>query len=251
MKARHRSAAIRNQLLIAYAPLVRRVVHALPFTFMGCADEDDMIGEGIFGLMDAIDKYDARRNVKFETYASLRIRGAVLDKLRKMDVLSRGTRERVRQIEEICDTLEKSLMRHPTHAEIAQAAGLTEQAVRKALEEAALSSMISLEDVLAGCGPQEDARTETPEQILERSELTDTLTRAIEDLRDNESRSSALTTTRSSRCARSAPCWACRNREPPSFWSPHLENSDKKSRDIAHGVIKPGAPYADIGFERM
>ncbi|NLG36554.1 MAG: FliA/WhiG family RNA polymerase sigma factor [Clostridiales bacterium] len=182
----NRSAAIRNQLLIEYAPLVRRVVHALPFTFMGCADEDDMIGEGIFGLMDAIDKYDARRNVKFETYASLRIRGAVLDKLRKMDVLSRGTRERVRQIEEICDTLEKSLMRHPTHAEIAQAAGLTEQAVRKALEEAALSNMISLEDVLAGCGLQEDARTETPEQILERSELTDTLTRAIEDLRDNE-----------------------------------------------------------------
>lgn len=181
-----RSTEIRNRLLVEYAPLVRRIVHTLPFTFMGCADEDDMISEGIFGLMDAIDKYDARRNVKFETYASLRIRGAILDKLRKMDVLSRNTRERVRRIEEISDELEKSLMRHPTHAEIAQAAGLTEQAVRKALEEAALAIMISLEDVLSGYGPQEDGRTETPEQIIERSELMDTLARAIEELRDNE-----------------------------------------------------------------
>lgn len=182
----NRSAQIRSQLLIEYAPLVKRVVRTLPFTFMGYADEDDMISEGIFGLMDAIDRYDTRRNVKFETYASLRIRGAVLDKLRKMDVLSRNSRERVRQIEDICNELEKTLMRHPTHTEIAQAAGLTEQAVRKALDEAALSTMISLEDVLAGCGPQEDVRSETPEQILERNELAEELTRAIEELRDNE-----------------------------------------------------------------
>jgi RNA polymerase sigma factor for flagellar operon FliA len=78
-----------------------------------------MIGEGIFGLIDAIDKYDVRKNVKFETYASLRIRGAILDKLRKMDLLSRNTRDRVRLIEDVSDELEKRLGRTPSEAEIA------------------------------------------------------------------------------------------------------------------------------------
>lgn len=183
-----RDAGTRNRLLVAYAPLVKRVVKTLPFTFMGFADENDMIGEGIFGLIDAIDKYDVRKNVKFETYASLRIRGAILDKLRKMDLLSRNTRDRVRLIEDVSDELEKRLGRTPSEAEIAAAAGITEKAVRRTIEEAALSNMVSLEEVIQNGGALlADAGGENaPEEAYRRREIREALARAVGELQENE-----------------------------------------------------------------
>lgn len=183
----NRDSEIRNQLLVEYAPLVRRVVRMLPFTFMGYADENDMIGEGIFGLIDAIEKFDARRNVKFETYASLRIRGAIIDKLRKMDLLSRNTRDRIRLLEDVADRLEKRLQRPPTDQELADAVGLPEKVVRKTQEQAALCNMVSLEEMITnGAYMEDEGREGAPEEAFQRKEIRRILAEAVTELRDNE-----------------------------------------------------------------
>ena len=89
-----KSADIREQLILEYAPLVKLVAGRLSMYLGFNVEYDDLVGYGIFGLIDAIDKFDLMKDVKFETYASLRIRGAILDQIRKMDWIPRTIRQR-------------------------------------------------------------------------------------------------------------------------------------------------------------
>jgi len=184
----NRSIDMRNQLILAYAPLVRRVVKMMPSSYLGYVDEDDMISDGMFGLLDAIDKFDTARNVKFETYASTRIRGAIIDKMRKMDVLSRHTRTTFKLIEQSTDELEKSLGRFPTNEEIAEHAGISEKVVRKTMEEAAITNMMSLEEVLQtnACGVENLEGSDLPEEEYQRKETKARLVHAINTLGEKE-----------------------------------------------------------------
>ena len=90
----------REQLIIEYAQLVKLVAGRLSMYLGHNVEYDDLVSYGIFGLIDAIDKFDLEKNVKFETYASLRIRGAILDQIRKMDWIPRSVRQRQRKIDE-------------------------------------------------------------------------------------------------------------------------------------------------------
>lgn len=92
---------LREQLIIEYAQLVRLVAGRLSMYLGHNVEYDDLVSYGIFGLIDAIDKFNLEKNVKFETYASLRIRGAILDQIRKMDWIPRTVRQRQRKIDEI------------------------------------------------------------------------------------------------------------------------------------------------------
>lgn len=97
---------IREQLILAYAQLVKLVAGRLSMYLGHNVEYDDLVSYGIFGLIDAIDKFDTDKNVKFETYASLRIRGAILDQIRKMDWIPRTVRQRQRKIDEAMKNVE-------------------------------------------------------------------------------------------------------------------------------------------------
>ena len=94
-----RSAEYRDELIVEYAQLVKLVAGRLNMYLGYNVEYDDLVGYGIFGLIDAIDKFDYGKNVKFETYASLRIRGAILDQIRKMDWIPRSLRQKQKRIE--------------------------------------------------------------------------------------------------------------------------------------------------------
>lgn len=100
------SPKLREQLIIEYAQLVRLVAGRLSMYLGHNVEYDDLVSYGIFGLIDAIDKFNLEKNVKFETYASLRIRGAILDQIRKMDWIPRTVRQRQRKIDEAIKNIE-------------------------------------------------------------------------------------------------------------------------------------------------
>ena len=118
--------AIRDRLILTYAPLVKYVAGRLGSGLPAHVDDDDLISYGLLGLIGAIERYDPDRDVKFETYAIARIKGAIIDELRAMDWVPRSVRARAREIERAIAELEKKLMRAPTDEEIANAVGLTE-----------------------------------------------------------------------------------------------------------------------------
>ena len=95
-----RSPELKEKIIMEYAPLVKVVAGRLSMYLGYNVEYDDLVGYGIFGLIDAIDKFDLCKEVKFETYASLRIRGAILDQIRKMDWIPRTVRQRQRQMDE-------------------------------------------------------------------------------------------------------------------------------------------------------
>ena len=112
---------LREQLIIEYAQLVRLVAGRLSMYLGHNVEYDDLVSYGIFGLIDAIDKFNLEKNVKFETYASLRIRGAILDQIRKMDWIPRTVRQRQRKIDEAIKNIELRTGKTANDADLAKA----------------------------------------------------------------------------------------------------------------------------------
>ncbi|MBQ2407247.1 MAG: sigma-70 family RNA polymerase sigma factor, partial [Lachnospiraceae bacterium] len=123
---RLRTADLREKLILEYAPLVKVVAGRLSMYLGYNVEYDDLVSYGIFGLIDAIDKFDMTKEVKFETYASLRIRGAILDQIRKMDWIPRTIRQKQRQIDTAMKEIEQKTGRQATDAEIASYLGISE-----------------------------------------------------------------------------------------------------------------------------
>ena len=117
--SRRRTAEVREKLIIEYAPLVKIVAGRLSMYLGYNVEYDDLVGYGVFGLIDAIDKFDYGKGIKFETYASLRIRGAVLDQIRKMDWIPRSLRQKQKKIDAAMNKLELELGRPATDEELA------------------------------------------------------------------------------------------------------------------------------------
>jgi len=138
----------RDALIMQYAPLVKNIVGRLASKLpIDAADKEDLVNVGIMGLMSALEKYDKSRNVQFETYASFRIRGAVLDELRAKDWVPRATRNKDNKIEGAMSALRKNLGRAPGESEIAAHLGITLEEYFKLLDEARCVSLISTEDL--------------------------------------------------------------------------------------------------------
>src|ERR1700681_1605623 len=117
--------AVRDRLIVTYAPLVKYVAGRLGSGLPAHVDDEDLVSYGLLGLMSAIDRYDPERDVKFETYAIARIRGAIIDELRALDWVPRSVRSRARDIERAIGELEAKLGRVPSDDEIAGKLGLT------------------------------------------------------------------------------------------------------------------------------
>jgi RNA polymerase sigma factor for flagellar operon FliA len=138
----------RDEMIMKYAPLVKNIVGRLAARLpIDVADKEDLVNVGIMGLMSALEKYDKDRNVQFETYASFRIRGAVLDELRAKDWVPRTTRSKDNKLESAMDALHKNLGKAPTEDEIAEHLGISLEDYFKLLDEARCVPLISTEDL--------------------------------------------------------------------------------------------------------
>lgn len=117
----------REELILHYAPLVTMIAGRVGMKLPNTVEAADLVSYGMFGLIDAIDKFDPSRDIKFETYASTRVRGAIIDELRALDWIPRSVRSRAREYDRACEHLENTLHREPTSGEIAQHLGVPEK----------------------------------------------------------------------------------------------------------------------------
>jgi RNA polymerase sigma factor for flagellar operon FliA len=131
-----RDPALREEIILQNIPLVRHILGRLAIPVLSEEAYSDLVSQGILGLIDAVDRFEPTRGWRFSTYASLRIRGHILDALRGMDVLPRGARKRVKGIEQAVSRLRMELRREPSDSEVAAAVNLDLKSYRAALVEA-------------------------------------------------------------------------------------------------------------------
>lgn len=182
---------LREKIILEYAPLVKLVAGRLAMYLGYNVEYDDLVGYGIFGLIDAIDKFDAKKEVKFETYASLRIRGAILDQIRKMDWIPRTVRQRQRKISDAIKEIEANTGRAATDEEIAAALGISGQEYDDWQSQMKVTGVVSLDEfVESGSDISEGGGTvskvEKPEEAIEREELKKMLAEALQTLTEKE-----------------------------------------------------------------
>ncbi|MEU6642298.1 FliA/WhiG family RNA polymerase sigma factor [Saccharomonospora sp. NPDC046836] len=142
------SQRVRDRLVLHYAPLVKYVAGRVGTGLPTHVDVADLIQSGIFGLVDAIEKFEPARGLRFETYAMQRIRGAILDDLRSQDWVPRVVRSRAREVERALDRLGARLHRTPTDAELASELGITIEELRELYGQLRLTSVVALEDLV-------------------------------------------------------------------------------------------------------
>lgn len=189
------SQEIREKIIIEYAPLVKLVAGRLSMYLGYNVEYDDLVSYGIFGLIDAIDKFDALKDVKFETYASLRIRGAILDQIRKMDWIPRTVRKRQRDISNAIKDIEARTGRSATDEEIAAELGITEEVYGEWQSQMKITNVVSLDEFVEQAGTDiSDSKAaggtiskfEQPEEALEKDELKLKLAEALKMLTEKE-----------------------------------------------------------------
>ncbi len=175
----------RNALIEHYLPLVRLVAGRLAIGLPSHVDRDDLLSSGFFGLLDAIERYDPTRRNKFETYAGVRIRGAMLDYLRAKDWMPVTMRQRIRKYSDVSAQLASELGREATDEEIRERMGIGEKEYRVMLRELGAATIIPLDDYLAG-GGEKAAEDGGPSAQLEATEIKETLAAAIDRLPEKE-----------------------------------------------------------------
>ena len=189
---RTKSDAAREKLILEYVPLVKVVAGRLSMYLGYSVDYEDLCSYGVFGLIDAIDKFDKEKDVKFETYASLRIRGAILDQIRKLDWIPRTVRQRQRQLDTAMRELENELGRPATEDEIAKRVGISEDELVDWQTQCKVSNVVSLIEYLeTGADISNESagasrHFDSPENAFLKDELKGKLVDALEVLTEKE-----------------------------------------------------------------
>ncbi len=185
---------LRQQLILQYAPLVKYVVGRMAIGLPSLMDADDFVSHATIGLIDAIERFDPSRGLKFESYAIARIRGSVLDAVRRLGNYPRGTRRRAKEIEAAISALEEEHSRTPSDQEVADYLGISLDDYGRELLDASFSivpldgslrpaesdDFLSLSDII------EDPRSPNPTSEIERSELRQALTEALQELPERD-----------------------------------------------------------------
>lgn len=188
----------REQLIIKYSNLVRYVAGRVGVGLPPNVEQADLISYGIFGLIDAIEKFDLERAIKFETYALSRIRGAIIDELRSMDWIPRSVRSKAREVERTYAELESELHRTPTEPEVAARMGIPLRDLHAIFSQVSYVNVVALDELLGGGGGGDksegmslgdtltDHKAVDPVDAFEGEETKYLLARAIEQLPERE-----------------------------------------------------------------
>lgn len=189
--SKNKTAELREKLIIEYSPLVKVVAGRLSMYLGYNVEYEDLVGYGVFGLIDAIDKYDYCKNVKFETYASLRIRGAILDQIRKMDWIPRSVRQKQKKIDAAMSKIENETGHVATDEQIAAELEISVDELDNWNGQAKVTNVISLDEfVEQGSEIRMDAshnsHFEQPENQVMKEELTKMISAALDELTEKE-----------------------------------------------------------------
>jgi RNA polymerase sigma factor for flagellar operon FliA len=186
---------IRDHLVKKYAPLVKYVAGKVAIGMPHNVEFDDLVGYGVFGLFDAIEKFDPDKHVKFKTYAVTRIRGSIFDELRSIDWVPRSVRQKTREIEETITTLEAQLGRAASDQEIADALHISVEEFQELMMKISGTSIMSINDVWHGGDDTdkisivesiESPSSLNPDVIVEKDEIKKVIVAAINDLPEKE-----------------------------------------------------------------
>jgi RNA polymerase sigma factor for flagellar operon FliA len=190
------AADARDRLIIHYSPLVKYVAGRVSAGLPHSIEQSDLVSYGIFGLIDAIEKFDTSRNIKFETYAITRIKGSIIDELRSIDWVPRSVRAKARMVERAYAKLEAELLRAPSDAEVAAELGMSEDDLQQIFNQISFVGLIALDEVLSsGSGERGESTTlgdtiadrgEGPVAAFEVEEMKHLLASAINRLGDRE-----------------------------------------------------------------
>ena len=184
----------RDKLIVHYSPLVKFVAGRVSTGLPQNIDQADLVSYGIFGLIDAIDKFDTTRAIKFETYAITRIKGAIIDELRSIDWVPRSVRTKARNVEKAYQQLEGELGRTPTDAEVAERLAISEAELQQIFAQVSFVGIVALDEMLGG-GERGEAATlgeslpdkgEGPVAAFEAEETKQILAQAINRLGERE-----------------------------------------------------------------
>jgi RNA polymerase sigma factor FliA len=186
----------RDRLILHYSPLVKYVAGRVSVGLPQNIEQADLVSYGMFGLIDAIEKFDASRQIKFETYAITRIKGAIIDELRSIDWVPRSVRTKARSVERAYASLEASLGRAPSDAEVAHELQISENDLQSIFGQISYIGLVGLDEVISGSGGERGEsvtlgdtladRGDGPIAAFEVEEMKQILAGAINRLGDRE-----------------------------------------------------------------
>lgn len=187
---------VRERLVVAYSPLVKYVAGRLAASLPAHVEEADLISYGLVGLINAIERFDPDREIKFETYAMTRIRGAIIDELRSLDWVPRSVRSRAREIEKVHSKLENELQRAPTDEEMAAALKISVEEFHDSLLQISNSTVAALDelwtvgdssgDSVSLLDTLTDESAPDPATVIDQTDLKDRVADAISRLPERE-----------------------------------------------------------------
>ena len=184
----------REEMIVKYIPYVKYIASRLICGKPPGVEQEDLVSFGIIGLIDAIEKFDVSKGLKFETYATLRIRGSIIDELRKISWISKSAFSKLSQLNQAREFLENKLNRDPKDNEIAEYMGITVKEVRNIQTYVNYVSTVSLDEVIFKLDDDdiqfknmlEDEKSPQPQKILEENEKVEMLKKAIEMLNEKD-----------------------------------------------------------------
>jgi RNA polymerase sigma factor for flagellar operon FliA len=182
----HHDQEAREQLIKHYLPLVKIIVGRLAIGLPSHVDRDDLTSAGVMGMLDAIDKFDYARGIKFETYATARVRGAILDFLRAQDWVPVSVRQKAKKVETVMSDFEQKLGRPPTDEEMAVALELEIAEYYHLLKEVKGYSLLSLDEMAGSIWIIDDHEDASPSSLVENTEMKTLLAGAINRLPEKE-----------------------------------------------------------------
>lgn len=183
----------KEQIIKEYIPLVKYIASRVMFTKNKYMEYEDLVSYGMIGLIDALNKFDSTKGMKFSSYASIRIKGAMIDELRKNRPISKGAMDKLNNYNKAIEALQNKLLREPSVKEIADYLGITINEVAEIENYISYISMVSLESVIFSddedvnlMGIVEDKNSPSPDAYLQEQEQLDILAKAIELLKEKD-----------------------------------------------------------------
>lgn len=183
----------REEMIKKYIPLVKYIASRVIVGKSRYIDYEDLVGYGMIGLIDALNKFDESKGMKFSTYASIRIKGAMIDELRKNSPISKGAMDKLNKYNFVIEKLQSELLREPTYFEIASGMGVEVKDVIEVESYINYISVMSLEDLIFSedddmplIGTIEDKKSPSPEKSLEEKEEIEYLTKALDLINEKD-----------------------------------------------------------------
>ena len=189
--AKNKDIGLRNEILMSYLPIVTYSMKKAQNFIRNKADAEDMASQGVLELISCIDRYDVERGVQFDSYASIRVRGAIIDYIRKKDWVSRDIRKKIKQVNLVTDELQIELGRFPEDQELAEKLGITEAELGKIRSDEVNYNVVSFEETLFSTGMTllditEDQDAQSPEHNLMERDFKQQIARYIDELEEKE-----------------------------------------------------------------